>query len=342
MLGFALEEESGQKPDSLELQCREVLQNASRKASVANPWFTTENIRFAFRAWASELTPDNLGRWSSIYQDRLADVSARNIAVIMAGNIPLVGMHDFLSVLLCGHKFLGKLSQDDKFLLPAVAGVLCLIEPGFSEMIQFTESRIQGYDAVIATGSNNTARYFEYYFSDKPHIIRKNRNGTAILTGNENDGDLENLADDICLYFGLGCRNVSKIYLPDGFDPARILAACQKYAGQLGDHFRYSNNYIYQKTILQMNLIPYFDNGFLLLREQTAYASPVSVVHYEFYHNTEELEVKLHEDTQLIQCIVSDLPGTGYLPFGSTQHPGLWDYADGVDTMQFLLSFDIT
>lgn len=330
--------ESVLPPGSQEKRCVEILSNAMAKASIANPWFTRENIQFALEAWATELTADKLLHWSQLYEDELTKSRSGLVAVIMAGNIPLVGMHDFISVLLCGKRFLGKLSKDDNLLLPAVAEVICLLEPAFREMIRFTESSIQDFDAVIATGSNNTARYFEYYFSNKPHIIRKNRNGAAILRGNENNYELELLATDMFTYFGLGCRNVSKIFLPAAFDPGRILDACSRYRNQLSDHFRYMNNYAYQKTILQMNMVPFFDNGFLILREQPAYPSPVSVVHYEYYKDEEQLSGKITGDSHLIQCLVADKPGLGYIPFGSTQHPRLWDYADGVDTVQFILS----
>ena len=205
------------------------LSEALQTASFHNPWFTQENIRFALNTWKDALNPESLTRWINPYDRDIQLISPKRIAVIMAGNIPLVGFHDFLSVLLSGHYFIGKLSSEDKILLPAIAKVLCQIEPLFTPRIQFTESVLKDFDAIVATGSNNTARYFEYYFTKYPHIIRKNRNGVAVLSGDETDDALQRLGADICVYFGLGCRNVSKIFIPTGYDPKKLFKAIEPF-----------------------------------------------------------------------------------------------------------------
>jgi hypothetical protein len=314
--------------------------NNSIKESGVNPWFTPDNLKYAISAWADALKNSSLEKWINPYREVLEKKdSTSNIAVIMAGNIPLVGMHDFICTLLTGNHFIGKLSSNDKILIPAIAKILIQIEPAFASMITFTQERLNGFDAVIATGSNNTSRYFEYYFSGYPHIIRKNRNSVAILDGSEDDGELTGLATDICSYFGLGCRNVSKIFVPEGFDLLRILNAYQPYYDSLFSHFKYMNNYTYQKTILQMNQIPFYDNGVAILLESQAYSSPIAIVNFEYYDSMDGLTKQLQLDKEQIQCVASHskyLPGA--VSLGSTQKPQLWDYADGIDTLQFLLN----
>jgi len=308
-----------------------------RAASQANPWFTLQNIRFTIQYWANLLTESNLRKWTNEYESRLHRKHAARVAVIMAGNIPLVGMHDFLCTLIAGKSFLGKLSSDDDRLLPAIVSVLTDIEPAFREYIDFTgDKKIKGYDAVIATGSNNSARYFEYYFSHVPNIIRRNRNGVAVLSGNESVAEMTGLGEDICLYFGLGCRSVSKVYLPSGFDPHMLLKACEPFQERLFLHHKYMNNYTYQKTIMQMNRIGYFDNGVLLLTENSGYSSPIGVVHIEVYQDAELLPEKLSSERELIQCIVSGMNIPGCVMPGNAQLPELWDFADGINTLEFL------
>jgi hypothetical protein len=317
----------------------ESFRNSIIQSTITNPWFTKENIRYAILAWSEVLTAPVLEQWIVPYSQDLGHLKdSRKIAVILAGNIPFVGMHDFICTLLAGHKFMGKLSSNDKILLPAIARLLESVEPRFEKMISFTEGKLEGFDAVIATGSNNTSRYFEYYFSNYPHIIRKNRNGVAVLDGTESKTSLQGLGKDICLYFGLGCRSISKIFIPEGYDPKQILDACEEFYDRLFDHFKYMNNYTYQKTILQINLLPFFDNGVIVLFNSEAYSSPISVVHFEYYESLENLKKRLVTENQQIQCIVADsviLPGS--VPLGSTQKPYLWDYADGIDTLDFLI-----
>ena len=308
-------------------------------ASQYNRWFTQESIASSLNAWEVELTEDAIREWISGYNIDNQNTEPKKVAVIMAGNIPIVGFHDFMCVLLSGNYFIGKLSTDDKILLPALAEVLCQIEPAFNQMIQFTESTLKDFDAIIATGSNNTARYFEYYFSKYPHIIRKNRNGVAVLSGNESDESLRRLGSDICTYFGLGCRNVSKVFIPVGYAPEKLFIAIESYKMILNDHFKYMNNHSYHRSIYLLNKTPHLDNDVLILTESEQYFSPIPVLFYQFYENIETLKEKLALDDELIQCIATEaFTGPNTVPLGSTQKPGLGDYADGIDTMKFLLS----
>ena len=192
---------------------------------------------------------------------------------------------------------------------------------------------LKGCDAYIATGSNNSSRYFEQYFGKYPHIIRKNRSSAAILTGKESAVELQKLSDDIHLYFGLGCRNVTKIFVPEGYDFVPLLAAFDTYK-YFEDHHKYKNNYDYQLSILLLNNQFYMTNGSTLLTKNSSMFSPISQLYYETYSSSNEVESTLKNNPEL-QCLV----GTHYIPFGQAQAPGLFDYADGVDTVQFLLGF---
>lgn len=315
----------------------QALPEALHTATFYNAWFTPSSIATALGAWGKALTEDSLSTWISPYESGIKSSSSKRIAVIMAGNIPLVGFHDFLCVLMAGHCFVGKLSSSDKILLPAIADVLCKIEPGFESMIQFTESTLHDFDAIIATGSNNTARYFEYYFSKYPHIIRKNRNGVAVLTGNETEDQLKKLGLDICTYFGLGCRSVSKVFLPKGFAPEKLFVAIEPFIDVLGNHNKYMNNYSYNHSVFLLNATPHLDNGVFILTESEQYSSPIPVLYYQFYDDLLSLQEKLNLDDELIQCIANDAFTTDKtVLLGETQNPGLADYADGVDTMKFL------
>jgi hypothetical protein len=315
-----------------------ILNNAVSDSAINNPWFTSSDIRRAMHAWSKVLSMESLLDWVSMYPALDKNYTSRNVAVIMAGNIPLVGMHDFIATLLCGQHFLGKLSKNDRFLLPAIAGILIGIEPGFEEMIQFTQDNLKDYDAVIATGSNNTSRYFEFYFSRVPHIIRTSRNGIGILDGKETPEELLSLGDDICQYFGLGCRSISKLYIPEDYDILKILNGCNPHFDEYVNHNKYMNNYLYQKTIHQMNFIPFYDNGAVLMVQNEAIASPISVVFYEYYNDYKSLTEHLSKKSEQIQCMVGSERLQGLIRFGKAQQPELWEYADGIDTIQFLLS----
>jgi len=304
-----------------------------------NAWFTSANIALALKTWESVLKEESIKEWMSEYGPDVQNSQPKTIAVIMAGNIPLVGFHDFMCTLLAGHSIIGKLSSDDKILLPAIADILCEIEPRFKGKIEFTENTIKAFDAIIATGSNNTARYFEFYFSKYPHIIRKNRNGVAVLGGDEDDEALRRLGSDICNYFGLGCRNVTKVFLPAGFDPKKLFIAIEPYKKVLNDHYKFMNNHSYHSSVYLLNTTPHLDNGVFLLTESEQYSSPIPVLYYQFYENPEALKEKLLQDDEMIQCIANDIfTGKKTVLLGSTQSPGLSDYADGIDTMKFLLN----
>jgi hypothetical protein len=304
-----------------------------------NPWFTTANIAFALKTWQSALNQVSIQGWVSQYKPAIQNIEPKKIAAIMAGNIPLVGFHDFISTLMAGHSIIGKLSSEDKILLPAISDVLCTIEPSFKQRIEFTESTIKDFDAIIATGSNNTARYFEYYFTKYPHIIRKNRNGVAVLSGGESDEALQRLGSDICTYFGLGCRNVTKVFLPAGSDPSKLFNAIEPYVKVLNDHYKFMNNHSYYSSVYLLNTTPHLDNGVFILTESEQYSSPIPVLYYQFYENIETLKEKLLQEDELIQCVANDIfTSAKTVPLGSTQCPGLTDYADGIDTMKFLLN----
>lgn len=339
LLGKSIKKQLNHTAQNADNDSFTTLGDAIEQAFVYNPWFVKENSIFALSTWAELLTKNNLTTWLSKYPDLLNPNPPKRIAVIMAGNIPMVGFHDFLCILLSGNIFLGKLSSDDNKLIPAIAKELCAIEPGFNEMIQFTSEKMSGFDAIIATGSNNSSRYFEYYFSKYEHIIRKNRNGVAVLSGNESEQTLIKLGIDICLYFGLGCRSVSKVFIPEGYDPLKIFSGMEPFAQLMLSHNKHMNNYTYQRSILQMNITPYFDSGFMLLTQSNQYSSAISVINYEFYSDLGILHQKLTNDNEMIQCIVTEIPNIEQtLAPGNTQMPGLSDYADGVDTIDFLVT----
>ena len=310
-----------------------------KKAEAENGWFTQENIRFALKSWGEALSEENLQKWISKYNiesSKALQKDEKTIAIVMAGNIPLVGLHDFLSVLVTGNKVLAKLSSNDKTLLPFLAEQLIFIEPEFKNYIEFTEGRLNHFDAVIATGSNNTARYFEYYFGKYPNIIRKNRNSVAVLTGNETEVELQKLADDIFRYFGLGCRNVSKIYIPEDYDFEPFFKGMFSWREIIHNH-KYINNYDYNKAVYLMDSFPLLDNEFMLLKEDKGFSSPISVVFYEKYTSKYAVKKKVESESENIQCLVTNAGLPNEIPFGKAQTPELWDYADGVDTVDFLL-----
>jgi hypothetical protein len=299
-----------------------------------NGWYTPEQVYFSIQSWANALTDENLTAWLSRYE--LTEKTPKTVALILAGNIPLVGFHDFLSVIVTGNKALVKLSSNDQHLLPFLAKYLIAVAPGLDSFITFTEGKLEHFDAVIATGSNNTSRYFEYYFKDKPGIIRKNRNSAAVLTGDETKEQLVALGEDIFRYFGLGCRNVSKLFVPKGYDFKDFFEAMYAYQDVI--HYeKYANNYDYNKAVFLMSRFNLLDNGFMTIKEDSGYASPISSVFYEFYDSIDDVKTRLKADENQLQCIVSDKIDNA-VPFGKTQTPELWDYADNVDTIQFLQS----
>lgn len=313
----------------------EDFENLIQLSQSHNGWYTPENVYFSIQSWAKALTEENLEQWLSTYT--FEPKEPKNIGLILAGNIPLVGFHDFLSVLITGNNVLIKTSSNDQFLLPFLAKYLIAIEPEFSTKITFVEGKLENFDAVIATGSNNTARYFEYYFKSKPNIIRKNRNSVAVLNGEETKEQLAALGEDIFRYFGLGCRNVSKIFVPKGYSFDSFFEAIFEYQNVI--HYeKYANNYDYNKAVFLMSNFKLLDNGFLTIKEDSNYASPISSVFYEYYDNLEDLQSRLQTEHEQIQCIVSNNLVENSIAFGQTQKPNLWDYADNVDTISFLLT----
>jgi hypothetical protein len=297
-----------------------------------NPWFTPVNVRMAVKATGEMISDENILKWLSRYPDIGKPHDPARIGVVMAGNIPLVGLHDFLSVLITGNTVNGKLSSKDEQLMRAVAGTLIKIEPAFLDSIDLTTGKITDFKGVIATGSDNTSRYFEYYFRDYPSVIRHNRNSIAVLDGNETDKELTLLARDIFTYFGLGCRNVSKLYVPEGFDVNR-LAVCWNEYESLRSHHKYAANYDHNKAVFIVNRQPFTDTGYVLLRQDGSLTPPMAVLNYEFYSSPEVLKSQIQALSERIQCIA----GHGYTAFGEAQFPNLWDYADEVDTITFLL-----
>lgn len=307
------------------------LQEIKKKAHEQNGWFTEEFINFSFKNITSEyLDVSKLNRWINHYHID-DNIEPRRIGIVMAGNIPLVGFHDFLCTFIAGHHQYIKFSDKDDVLLKHIIDKLCEWNPKVNNVVRIVDM-LKGCDAYIATGSNNSVRYFNYYFGKYPSVIRNNKTAVAVLSGNETYGQLTSLADDVYSYFGLGCRNVTKIFAPREYDFVMLLNAFRKY-NYLSEVAKYKNNYDYNLALLMMNNKFYMSNESLILTEDESLFSPVSVLHYSYYEDKESLAGQLKANRQ-IQCIVGD----GQLTFGNTQKPGLFDYADGIDTMQFLLS----
>lgn len=307
-------------------------EQAKKKAFLQNVWFIPEFVELATKNIAEKfLREDELIDWVAHYNIKPLISEPKRVGIVMAGNIPLVGFHDLLSVFISGHIAIIKPSSKDEVLIKQLVDVLQDWEPQTKDVIQFSET-LKNCDAYIATGSNNTSRYFEYYFGKYPHIIRRNKTAAAVLTGEETTTELEGLAGDVYQFFGLGCRNVTKLYVPKGYDFEPLLAVFRKY-NYLADHHKYKNNYDYNLAIQILNKQYYMTNGSILLVENESPFSPISELHYEYYINEKEVREKLLED-QNIQCIV----GKNDLKFGGAQCPDICDYADGTDTMAFLKS----
>jgi hypothetical protein len=308
------------------------LENLINSQQLHNPWFTPGNVLLAIRSVADELTVENLTEWTGNYPELATVKDPLNIGVIMAGNIPLVGFHDFLSVLITGNKIISKVSSKDYELIVFISEVLSRINPSFGVRINFISGFLRGFDGVIATGGDNSSRYFEYYFRDYPNIIRKNRTSIALLDGTETPEELEALGRDIFSYFGLGCRNVSKVYLPSGYDIRTLTLNWMSYSS-LTDHNKYANNYDFNKAVCLVNNEKFTDTGYLIIKENTGIASPVAMLYYEYYDSPVLVQQKIDSMKEKIQCIV----GRKNTGFGKAQQPKLWDFADGIDTIDFLL-----
>jgi hypothetical protein len=332
-LGEILRNTIDGKSDNYSGQLNKLIDNQEKH----NQFFTSDNVRMAIKAIAGELTFENIKKWTDAYPGLNGHNNPVTIGVIMAGNIPLAGFHDFLAVLVSGNNIVAKTSSKDSELIIHLSEILCSITPDFRGKIKFTDSFLTNFDAVIATGSNNSSRYFEYYFGKYPHVIRRNRNSVAIIDGMETDQELENLGTDIFSYFGLGCRNVSKIYLPEGYDFHTLIKNWQRFSYVI-NHNKYANNYDYNMAIYLVNKEKFLDTGYLLLKESTDLSSPVSVLYYEYYSSSEKLSAEVNNLHEKIQCVT----GRNLLPFGKAQFPKLWDYADNIDTLDFLLKINMT
>lgn len=311
----------------------QALETAIAQSQIHNGWFVREQVVWALQQWGQALEASALHAWLEGYTVPAA--SAQKIGLVLAGNIPLVGFHDVLCVWLCGHHALIRPSSNDQQLLRFVYDFLCRRDAAWAQCTTWVEGKLENFDAVIATGSSNTARYFEYYFQHKPHIIRKNRNSVAVLTGRETAEQLAALGHDIFRYFGLGCRSVSKLWVPEGYDFDAFFQAIYPFHTVL-ELEKYANNYDYNKAVYLMSLHKLLENGFVMLKEEAAYASPIATLHYQTYTDLDQVHQQLQADAELWQCVVADVAWPEAQPFGSTQQPGLSDYADRVDTLAFL------
>ncbi len=313
----------------------EYLAALMQRTAFNNPWFTIDNQQKAVQAIATQfLQKDKLDSWLSAY-DVLQPLASKTVGLVLAGNIPLVGFHDVLCVFVAGHRAKIKLSEKDKFLLPYLVQLLEKFQPGAGDYFEFVE-RLNGFDAVIATGSNNSARYFEAYFGKYPHIIRRNRNAVAVLDGSETASELHELSRDVFSYFGLGCRNVAKLYVPQDYDFVPLLEALHEFR-DIVLHNKYKNNFDYYFAMHVLNKVAYMNNGCIMLLENHSLQSPIANLHYEYYTDVPALQQELEQRSSEIQVVVSKQHFANSLPFGKAQEPELADYADGVDTMAFLL-----
>lgn len=316
------------------------MQDGIIKSEAENPWFTRDFQLINLKAWGEILNENKLEEWLSSYPEvEKSNQKGKKVGLILAGNIPLVGFHDILCVLMSGHVALTKLSSKDRLMYPLLKDIISDIdqETG-NKWIILEEEKLTGMDALIATGSDNSARYFDYYFGKYPNIIRKNRNSVAVLSGNETDKDIQALGDDIFLYFGLGCRSVSKLYIPEDFGPEQFYPYIEQYA-HLYQHTKYANNYDYQKAVYLVNKVHIYDNGFLILKEDRSLSSPVGCLYFERYKNLSEVIDELGRQFDKIQCVVSgihELPKR--IQFGKSQFPELYEYADNIDSLKFLFN----
>tara|TARA_Y100000741_G_scaffold325771_1_gene277481 strand:- start:316 stop:1338 length:1023 start_codon:yes stop_codon:yes gene_type:complete len=313
---------------------KSILDKLTKSTINKNRWFDEKSIIYSLKTWSNLLKSDLIEKWIDIY--KLSSIKKKKtIALILPGNIPLVGFHDILCVWILDYIWIVKLSSKDDILIPFLTDYL--EEKSGYKSFSYTSLSIKKYDAVIATGSNNSSIYFEYYFSKHPNIIRKNRTSVAFLEGNETKIDLNNLGKDILLYYGLGCRNVSKLYIPIGFDLNKIFKGLEPFS-YIINNSKYINNYNYNKSIFLINQEKFLDNGYFILKESSNLYAPISCAFYEFYNNIKDLKYKLHDIKDNLQCIVSKKGKIKGNTFGSTQNPSLQDYADNIDTIEFLIN----
>ena len=299
-----------------------------------NTWFTIDNLKLSLNNWSKSLEENILFDWLSKYN--IEDKSKKRIAIIMAGNIPAVGFHDLLCSLLLNFDCLVKLSSDDKLLIPFIVRFLESRNKKLKNKVVFESKKLKNFDGVIATGNNNSHRYFDYYFSKYPNLLRKTRHSIAVLDGNESDKDLSNLSNDIFNYFGLGCRSVSKVFLPKGYDLDLLFNAFFIHK-EIINHNKYANNFDYNKAVYLMSNEKFIENGFLILKKETKLGSPIGCLFYEFYDNVEDITKLILNNSDSIQCVASNLNLKTNIQFGQTQCPNISDYADSNDTIKFLL-----
>ena len=299
-----------------------------------NSWFIENNLKLSLKNWSAELNKKNIENWLENYKIELK--SSKTVAIIMAGNVPVVGFHDLMCSLILGFKCFVKLSSNDKILIPLIVKFIQSRFDGFKEKVFFESNILKNFDAVIATGSNNSHKYFEYYFGKYPNLLRKTRHSVAVLNGNESDSELAMLSNDVFDYFGLGCRSVSKIFIPKGYDLDLLFNAFYMKRFVI-DHNKYANNYDYNKAVYLMSEEKFYDNGFVILKEEKKLGSPIACVYFEYYDDLVQVQNIIKINNQNIQCVVSNEKIFSGISFGTTQCPKLSDYADNVDTLKFLL-----
>ena len=311
------------------------LEEAIYRAKARNEWFHIDFSKNAVESWGKTLTKENLNNWVADYSEIFNTSTPKKVGLILAGNLPLVGLHDIVSVFISGNQSLIKASSQDETLIKYVANYLMELEPAVGDYIQFSE-RLDGFDAVIATGSDNSSRYFDHYFGKYPHIIRQNRNSIAVISPDDTQEDFEKLSKDVFTYFGLGCRNVSTIFLPKSVKMESLLDSFMSYE-KVMDCFKYKNNYDYTKTIFLLNNIPHLDTGFMIFNESKELSPRLASVNYFFYDDLKEVNDFIEGRADKIQCVASNNPNIPFsVPIGTTQEPGLEDYADRINTLDFL------
>lgn len=333
-LGELFKDISDESKDSLYQEWIEKFNKKIVSAYQYNNWFTKDYILLSFKNWSKELVDKNLSFWINKYEKK--DCSNKTIAIIMAGNLPIVGFHDFICATILNYNCLIKMSSEDKIILPIIIDFLDFLNPGFKNKIEFTDKPIKNFDGVIATGSNSSFKYFEYYFKKYPKLLRKTRHSIAVLDGNESEIDLENLGKDIFNYFGMGCRSISKILVPKNYNFDLLFNALFKFK-EVINHNKYANNYDYNKTVYLMSNQKFIENGFLILKEDNKLGSPIGCLFYQFYENSNDLNSYITNYKDSLQCVVSNLKINSFTCFGESQSPKIDDYADNIDTLDFLL-----
>ena len=311
-----------------------VLEKTLIESHSYNSWFTIDNLKLSLKNWSNSLQENIISDWLSKYN--IEDKSSKKIAIIMAGNIPAVGFHDLLCSLLLNFDCIVKLSSEDRLLIPFIVKFLESRNEKLKNKVTFESEKLKDFDGVIATGNNNSHRYFDYYFSKYPNLLRKTRHSIAVLDGKESDNDLSELSNDIFNYFGLGCRSVSKVFIPYGYDLDLLFNAFFRHK-EVVNHNKYVNNFDYNKAVYLMSKEKFIENGFIILKEESKLGSPIGCLFYEFYNDEKEITKLINNNSDSIQCVVSNINFNTNIKFGQTQCPNISDYADNNDTIKFLL-----